>query len=195
MIYAVTICVSLVEFSCIFIFLDKDITRDESCIISNVLTATGIYIIISNFFICGSLIIVSYSIIILKLKQRKKYMNNIMHNKNALNTDAKVTRATIITVGACIVTFLPSGMLTSISSFVEFPYMTIVQNACDLWYCLNNVINPFIYYMTLKDFKEGYKNLLLCKCCKSDSHQERSNQGVFQRRETERTVVSSVQLS
>ena len=189
--YAVVTSIGLVEFGCAFIFLHKDFTRDEPCVIANVLTSTGTYIIIPlNFGIFSTLITVNYLVVIIKLKQRKKQMNNFMHNRNpnALNTDAKVTRATIIALGVYIVMFLPTVMVTSISSIVEFPHMVIIQNISDLWYCMNNVINPFIYYTTLRDFKEGYTNMLLCKHQLQDSNQE-LNQGIFQRRGTERTSV------
>ena len=195
MMYAVVTSFGLLEFGCAFIFLHKDFTQDEPCVIFNVLTGTATFIIIPlNFGIFSTLITVNYLVVIIKLKQRKKQMHNFMHNRNpnALNTDAKVTRATIIALGAYILMFLPSVTVTSISSIVEFPHMIILQNISDLWYCMNNVINPFIYYMTLKDFKEGYTNMLLCKQSQ-DSNQE-LNQGIFQRRGTERTSVRSVQL-
>ena len=163
--YAVVTSFGLVEFACGFIFLGKDFTQDEPCVIVNVVTRIGVYqIFLLNFGIFSILTIVNYLVVIVKLKQRKEQMRNFMHNRNssALNTDAKVTRATIIALGTYIIMFLPSVMTSIISSVVEFPHMIILQGVSDLWYCMNNVINPFIHYMTLKDFKEGYKNLLLC---------------------------------
>ena len=42
----------------------------------------------------------------------------------------------------------------------------IYEILLDLSYILfymNNVVNPFVYYVYLKDFKEGYEALLCCK--------------------------------
>ena len=195
-VHAVLTTLGLVEFACAFIFLHKDFTQDEPCVIANVVTRIGLYpIFLLNFGIFSTLMIVNYLVVIVKLKQRKKQMSTIMHNRNpnALNTDAKVTRATIIALGTYIIMFLPTVMVTSISSVVEFPHMIILQDLSDLWYCMNNVINPFIYYLLLKDFKEGYKNLLSCKYQSEDSNQQ-LNQQIYQRRGTERTSIRSIQL-
>ena len=195
LICAVVPTYGFVIFGFAFIFLHKEFTQNEPCVISNVLSSIGLYpIFLLNFGIFSTLITVNYLVVIIKLKQRKKQMNNSMHNRNpnALNTDAKVTRATIIALGAYIVMFRPTVIVTSISSIVQFRHMIILQNISELWYCINNVINPFIYYLTLKDFKQGYKNLLLCKYKPEDANPE-LNQGIFQRRGTERTSVRSVQ--
>ena len=38
----------------------------------------------------------------------------------------------------------------------------ILEDISLLCYFSNNLVNPFIYYMTLRDFRDGYKRLLFC---------------------------------
>ena len=80
--------------------------------------------------------------------------------------NAKLTRAITMTLTAYIVFYMPVIAMSSIGTFYDTLtvgyFWGILQDIALLFYFNNNLINPFIYYMTLKDFREGYKRLLFC---------------------------------
>ena len=143
------------------------------CIIPNVLQNIGYYTLLFNFGTVSLVTTVSYIWVIVKLKHRKKHMSSLTHNKapNALSIDLKVTKAILLTLGAYLSFYIPTMVIGVMVDYVEVPYLIIVLAVCMLLYYTNNVINPFIYYFTLKDFQHGYKKLLSCDSAKDNENQ------------------------
>ena len=81
-----------------------------------------------------------------------------------------------MTLTAYIVFFIPVIAVTSIGmffdTFIGNTLFDILEDVSLLFYFSNNFVNPFIYYMTLRDFREGYNRLLFC--CKRHTIQEKS---------------------
>ena len=75
--------------------------------------------------------------------------------------NVKLTRATIMTLKAYILLNTPIVSVTCVRTFiVDFPW-DILEDVALLFNFSNNLVNPFIYYMTLRDIREGYRILLL----------------------------------
>ena len=143
------------------------------CIIPNVLQNIGYYTLLFNFGTVSLVTTVSYIWVIVKLKHRKRHMSSLTHSKapNALSIDLKVTKAILLTLGAYLSFYIPTMVIGVMVDYVEFPYLIIVLAVCMLLYYTNNLINPFIYYFTLKDFQQGYKKLFSCKSAKDNENQ------------------------
>ena len=80
--------------------------------------------------------------------------------------NGKLTRAIIMTLTAYILLYTPIISVTCIRTLIDDSLWDILEDISLLFYFTNNLINPFIYYMTLRDFKEGYNRLLFC-CVRS----------------------------
>ena len=170
--FVVGFCICTFELGCAFIFLRREFTKHKPCIASNVLSDVGYYaILLKNFGTMSLVTALSYIWVIVKLKKRKKKMSNYMHNRasNVPSTDAKVTNAILLTLGAYLLLYFPSVLISSVTVFIEIPHIFIVLSICQLLYFMNNLINPFIYYMTLKDFRQGYQNFLLRRQANEDN--------------------------
>ena len=89
-----------------------------------------------------------------------------MFTTSANDVNTKMTRASWLTLGAFIILYTPSIILLGIlQNFVQQPtvILIILADISNLLYFLNNVINPFLYFATLSNFREGYKCLLTCR--------------------------------
>ena len=163
--------VIVIQFSCAWIFLRRDFTQHKLCVTSNILSSIGYYTIpLLSFGIPSLVTAISYIWVIILLKQRKKCMSVLMHsrNSNVLSTNSKINKAILLTLGAYLLLYLPSVVISSVAIFIKIPHKFIIMSVCQLLYFMNNLVNPFIYYMTLKDFRRGYKNLLLCRNTRED---------------------------
>ena len=109
---------------------------------------------VMSFFSLCIVMLVSYIIITVKLKQR-----NSVFTASTNDVNTKITRASWLTLGAFIILYSPSIILSLVPHFIPKPIPIILFILLDityLLYYLNNVINPFLYFATLSDFKEGY---------------------------------------
>ena len=97
-------------------------------------------------------------------------MSNYVRSRasNVASIDVKVTKAILLTLGAYLLLYFPSVLISSVTFFIGIPHIFIVLSIGQLLYFMNNLINPFIYYMTLKDFRQGYQNFLLCRQANKD---------------------------
>ena len=77
--------------------------------------------------------------------------------------NSKLTRATMIALGTYAMLYLPPVARTCTDVLVDVHYLFIIQDVLLILYFCNNIVNPFIYYFILKDFREGCKKLLRCK--------------------------------
>ena len=87
--------------------------------------------------------------------------------------DQKLTQATWMTLKLFLLCIVPVTFLGAVTLFLQQPYPMFYNILLDISYLLfymNNVVNPFVYYIFLKDFKECYQAMLCCKK-KSKKHQ------------------------
>ena len=97
------------------------------------------------------------------------------------DNDHKLTQATWMALKLFLLFVVPVTFLGAVTLFLQQPYPMVYDILLDLRYLLfymNNVVNPFVYYVFLKNFKEGYQSIL---CCNKD----RSNA-----RNTDRSISS-----
>ena len=80
-----------------------------------------------------------------------------------MDLNSKLTRATMIALGTYVMLYLPAVAITCIDLLVDSHYLHITQDILLILYFCNNIVNPVIYYLTLNDFREGYKKLLRVK--------------------------------
>ena len=148
-----------------YIFFHRDISKQDRCRTHTVLTKIA-YFAPLLFFSIGSLaMFVNYVIIITKLRKRMDDSGKINIKKFPRN-NVKLTRAIIMTLTAYNLLFIPAVAVTSaaifLGTFIGNYLFDILEDISLLCYFSNNLINPFIYHFTLRDFKEGYKRLMCC---------------------------------
>ena len=134
-----------------------------------------IYILQQSFYLFGVVIVIdaliiimliSYIIVAIKLKQRSwQFGAEVRNNANDINS--KIMKASWLALSAFLILYTPYILLTlfELSSCLEQPYpiyFPIIQDICTWMFFLNSLINPFLYYKILSDFREGYKRLLTC---------------------------------
>ena len=160
-----------------FVFFRRDFSKEDRCRLFTILTKTAYLAIPVLLFALGSAVMIfNYIIIICNLMRSKKLMKDITNvaNMKIPKYNVKLTRAIIMTLTAYIVLFLPCIATTAIGTFFNI-YIgnflwDILEDISLLFFFTNNLVNPFIYYMTLKDFRDGYNKLLFC--CKKDTIQK-----------------------
>ena len=160
-----------VELAYGFIFLRRDVRSNVTCITTNVLTSTGYYLMpVLNFVVATVVLTINFLTVVVKMQTRKRMMGSFMKNKNPNASDGgtKITRVTLISLGVYIVLYMPAVVLSCVMAVVDAPEIIITLSVTLLIYFLNNMVNPFIYYFTLKDFRQGYRNYFLCRTTKED---------------------------
>ena len=152
----------LIGFSLSFIFFhNSDLSSIEYCANWEVLHEIGNRIIEVIYVILIVITVVNYAIITINLRSY-----NIITNPNSFNS--KMARASLLAGFTFLTVSIPSAIATILDQFtvpISEKVYTILQISYLLYY-VNNAINPFIYYATFKDFREGYKNLLRCRMFK-----------------------------
>ena len=165
--------------SVVFLFYRRDFSKQDRCRLYTVLTKTAYFAVPILFFSTGSVVMFfNYVIIICNLTRSKISMRDATSGTIAKipKNNVKLTRAIIMTLTAYIVLFIPVIAVTSIGTFFDTfignTLFDILEDVSLLFYFSNNFVNPFIYYMTLRDFRDGYNRLLFC--CKRHTIQEKS---------------------
>ena len=155
-----------------FLFLRKDFSQSQTiCETANVLHNTGLYtIILLNCTLAAVTMIISFILVVVKLQKKTITFNSEM--QNARYNYSKVNKSLLITLVVYISLIIPVIVSFCIKIFVDIGEMLTLVNVLMLLFFMNNAINPFIYYLTLKEFKQGYKNLLFCKCINKQNNQE-----------------------
>ena len=148
----------------VFFRRDENVITNQQCLLAKVLHPTA-YLLVStvNFYISISVLLICYIIITVKLRKR----NIIVVSASDVNS--KVTRSSWLAVTAFIILYTPVNFFTLITSIVDPPYpipMTVFLDITYLLYYFNNVFNPMIYYVTLKDFRQGYVSAFRCRFSK-----------------------------
>ena len=85
----------------------------------------------------------------------------------------KQTQASWMTLKLFLLFVVPVTFLGMVESFLQQPYLfyNILLDISYLLYYMKNVVNPFVYYIILRDFNEGFRNIL---CCNSRNSSIRS---------------------
>ena len=114
------------------------------------------------FIIVTIILIANYSITTYKLKVGCSVLAT---QPNAMDVNVKMIKALWLVLSSLILLHLPFVTVCLFMLFTHPPYpenILITQDVCNLIVSLNNVINPFLYYMTMKEFRTGYTDLLPC---------------------------------
>ena len=166
----ITLClVYTVTASMAFVFGLRDFDKQDRCRLYTVLTKTAYLALPILFFFLGSAVMIfNYVIIIYSLTRKKKSVKDITSDTitHIPRNNVKLTRAIIMALTAYILFYIPVIAVTSIgtlfNAFIGNSLWDILEDISLLCYFSNNLINPFIYYFTLKDFRDGYNKLLFC---------------------------------
>ena len=149
-------------------FLRKYFSNTDLCIVANIIKDTAYFAVpVLLFGILTLVFVTDYvaTIIILQKRTREReHLTNTI-NTSVMDLNSRLTRATMIALGTYVMLYLPGVAITCIDIFVDSHYLFIIQDILLILYFCNNIVNPFIYSFTLKDFREGYKKLLQCKKC------------------------------
>ena len=151
------------------VFFLRDFSKEDRCRLFTILTKTAYLAIPVLLFSLGSAVMLfNYVIIIFNLMRSKKPMRDITIGTNVKipKNNVKLTRAIIMTLTAYILFYIPVVAVTSIgiifNTFLSNSLRDTLEDVCLLLYFTNNLINPFIYSLTLRDFRDGYNRLLFC---------------------------------
>ena len=147
----------------VMIFRRQDFNRNDRCILHTILDKTLYFALPVMLFTTGSVIMfINCTIIIYKLTINGTEMRYFTKTANT-NLNVKLTRAIIMTLTGYVLFYIPLVVITCVRIFIQDSKLYALEDVGLLFYFSNNLVNPFIYYVTLKSFKEGYKNLLLCR--------------------------------
>ena len=116
--------------------------------------------------------------IIITVKLRKMKNIALGSKTSTQENDHKLIYATWMTLRLFLLFVVPFTFLGVVSNFLQQPYPMYYDILLDISYLLfymNNVVNPFVYYAFLKDFKEGYQTVLCCKTNESNSRSRSIN--------------------
>ena len=155
----------LTNVTCYFIFLRQErfIVLKE-CAVLHVLQYIGYLLMTSCSYTYSILMFLNSIIITVKLRKRKTVA---LGSKTGTQiNDDKMTHASWMTLKLFLSFVVPSTLLGVVSNFLQEPYPVFYYILLDLSYLLfymNNVVNPFVYYVFLKDFRDGYQALLCCR--------------------------------
>ena len=189
--YAVATLFSLIELVIGFTFFRQDqFIRSRECAMQFVLHPSAFIIRTMVFVVCTVAMLISYIILSVKLRG-----NTMASKDSARNNHFKLTYASWLTLTFFLLLYLPSSLLAVATNFLEEPYPLYILVSLDISYLLyymNNVVNPFIYYAVLKDFREGYKRLLCCESKKENFSESTLSYRNSSTSCNERTATSSV---
>ena len=161
-----------IEIAGVFILFRNDLKDIEMCNTPTILHPAVLYTLFLLNFVLVTLLMSANTIwVTVALTTRKRNINCIF---NSNETDLKLTRTMLIILCVYIRLYSPTVVLVFIMNVVEKKHNLIAADVCFLLFFTANVVNPFIYYATLKDFKQAYKNILLCR----RSEEEEQNQQI-----------------
>ena len=117
-------------------------------------------IVTVNVIIMSSVMFTSYSILSVKLKQTESSIKTAQSDR----INSKVTNVSWMMVTVWFILNVPIIIMSQVIPFMPFTEsLGIVYEVLYLIFCLNNIANPILYAITMRDFREGYKSLLLCR--------------------------------
>lgn len=139
------------------------------CYFSFILQQTAYYTIIIVTSVVLTIVMTGACLTLFVLLRRRE--NTSINGPDSFQSNSsemmlKLTKATALTLGIYMMLQDTALIVDFIVSFPQFRE-TVGDILSDYMYILlyiNNMINPFIYYFTLKDFQEGYRQF--CNCFK-----------------------------
>ena len=139
----------------------------KECVVQYIVQTIPYFVQVVFFYTCIITMAVNGIVITIKLQKIKRVAPGTKTGNQ--DNDQKLTQATWMALKLCLLFVASVTFLAAVSPFLEQPYPMSYDVLLDISYLLfymNNVVNPFAYYVFLKDFKEGYQAML---CCKNNS--------------------------
>ena len=98
------------------------------------------------------------------------YLTDI-HFDSRRHLNSKVVKVSVLTLGLYIdlVFHVPHIIISRVKSFISknsSESIVIPMDAAIILYHMNNVINPIFNYFTLRDFRQGFKEIVRYRCPK-----------------------------
>ncbi len=117
----------------------------------------------TNFVVFAVTLVVSYVIVTVKLYQRSK---SPVTGGSSFEINMKMTRVAWLAVTMFLIFYAPQVAAMTLSQFLLQTQHMVFDMFSDVsyftWFYLNNLVNPFLYFAILNDFRDGYKKLLRC---------------------------------
>ena len=117
-------------------------------------------------FAYACIIVMVVNCIIISIKLQKMSTVALGTKTGTQDNDQKLTQATWMALTLFLVFVAPNTLLGVAAFFLQPPfpiYYDILLDISYLLFYMNNVVNPFVYYIYLKTFKEGYQAMLCCE--------------------------------
>ena len=156
------LCVlTITEFGAAFYIYRKDTNLSAVRTTANVFRNNGLY----------SIFLVNFGLFTLVKAISFIWISVVLYKDNrikSLDPDFKVTKALSFALGVHLCLYVPAVSCAFVERYVNIPHMIIVTDVCLLLFFMNTIVNPFIYFITMEDFRQGYKKFLLCKNTNED---------------------------
>ena len=173
-IFVLASTMTVLELGGCFLFVRKDFTHSKVCVTANILDNAAFYACtLVNGVLLASIMTVSLILMMVKLYKRNlkaQFYNNRI--RKTPDTDPNMNRALLIALAIYISLFIPTVVCFCLRIFIDISEFIIIMDIFILLYFFTNLVNPFIYCATMKDFRLGYKNILLCKTTKKNQNQQ-----------------------
>ena len=166
-----------INIACFLTFLRQGtFIISKECVVQYIVQSIPYFVQLVFIYTCIVTMAVNGIIITIKLQKMKRVA--LGTKTDTQDNDQKLTQATWMALKLFLPFVVPVTFLGAVSPFLEQPYPMSYDVLLDISYILfymNNVVNPFVYYVFLKDFKEGYQVMLCCK--KNSGNTNRSTVG------------------
>ena len=150
-----------INITCFYIFGRQD--RFKECVVQYILQSIPYFLTIVFVHTCTISMVINCIIIKIKLRKIKDIaLGSKTRKKENENT---LTQASWMTLKLFLLFVVPVTFLGVVANFLQQHYPMFYNILLDISYLLlfmNNVVNPFVYYIFLKDFNEGYRIILCC---------------------------------
>ena len=158
-----------------FIFLRHD--EFKECVVQYVIQTVPYFANVGFIYACIITMAVNCIVITIKLQKMKNV--TLGTKTKTQDNDHKLTQATWMALKLFLLFMVPVTLLGAVTLFLKQPYPMLYDILLDISYLLfymNNVVNPFVYYIYLKDFKKGYQAMLCCK--KNNDNSRNTNRSI-----------------
>ena len=146
-----------INITCFHIFLRQEaFIFLKECVVQYVIHYIPYFTNIGFIYTC--IITMAVNCIIISIKLQKMKTVALATKTGTQYNDHKLTQATWMALTLFLVFAVPVTFLGVVAIFLQQPYPIYYEILLDISYLLfymNNVVNPFVYYIYLKTFKEG----------------------------------------
>ena len=106
--------------------------------------------------------LICYIGIMIKLNLRDKQLSNMVQRESsgtqqAVKLAGKVTRTLTLVLGVFIILYFPILIVYVLKALVKID--AVIVDVFVLFFFLNNLVNPFIYYYKMAEFRKLYRSL------------------------------------